>query len=46
MPHQYSVVVVKATPCVVRSGTPKPNSQWITPAMPTSDRIAVTIRPL
>ena len=31
---------------MVRSGVPNPNSQWITPAIPTSERIAVTIRPL
>ena len=46
MPHQNSVVLVKATPALVFSGTPKPNSSWITMAMPTSDRTAVTIRPL
>ena len=46
MPHQNSVVLVKATPALVRSGNPKPSIQWITPAMPTSESTAVTISPL
>ena len=30
MPHKNSAVLVKATPPAVRSGVPKPISQWVT----------------